>query len=162
MQELDFAYKLRANELIYLGQPRQIRNDCQIGQWKAGASKMLGDEMIIQPIAAIRLEGRLFNYPHQVWIHLAFVDPEGFICTTLLKKESMDNFFEIHRESLKLNKPLWSLKLKASLSQRANPEGKHYAVVFKIEGEGQWTEQIQAFLENRPPNLLAVPVKEDE
>ena len=63
MQELDFAYKLRDGDLIYIGQPRQIRNDCQIGQWKAGASKMLGDEMDAQGLNDIESEamGELGN-----------------------------------------------------------------------------------------------------
>jgi len=77
---------------------RQWRADCQIGQFKIGATTFRGSKLDLELIGAQINEGEFFGYPHQKWLALLFVDPDGVLSSLLLKTESLDNFEEARHE----------------------------------------------------------------
>lgn len=89
-----------AGQLLFIGQPRQYRADCQAGQFKIGASQMVGGTLKLELVAARILEGQFFGYPYQKWINVIFVDAEGVVSAVLFKTESMDNLLELHRQAI--------------------------------------------------------------
>src|SRR5512144_499015 len=85
-----------AHPLVFTGSARQYRADCQLGQFKIGASKVVSGTLKLELMAARVLEGALFGYPPQQWLNVIFVDADGIVSTVLFKTESMDNFLELH------------------------------------------------------------------
>ena len=71
---------------------RQWRADCQAGQFKIGATTFRGSKLDLELIGAQINEGEFFGYPHQIWLALLFVDPDGVLASLLFKTESLDNF----------------------------------------------------------------------
>src|SRR5512143_2819313 len=71
--------------LVFTGSARQYRADCQAGQFKIRASRMVSGTLRLELIAARLLEGEFFGYPNQKWLSLIFVDPDGIVSTLLFK-----------------------------------------------------------------------------
>jgi hypothetical protein len=86
--------------LVFTGSARQYRADCQAGQFKIGASRMVSGTLKLELVAARLIEGEFFGYPYQKWINVIFVDPDGIVSSVLFKTESMDNFLEVHRQAI--------------------------------------------------------------
>ena len=105
---------------------RQWRSDCQAGQFKIGATTMKGGKLDMEIIGAQINEGEFFGYPLQKWLALLFVDPEGVLSTILFKTESMDQFWELHRQ------------------HRLNGES-YWAVEFEVVSNGKYAKAITDF-----------------
>jgi hypothetical protein len=78
--------------IIFPGKPRQYRSDCQSGQFKIGASKLLGKSLTMEILAWRIFEDELFGYEHQPWLEIIFIDASNVVSHILFKTESLDNF----------------------------------------------------------------------
>jgi len=66
--------------------------DCKKGAVRLGKKTIFSDEMTFTLLfAAPLVQKKLFNYPVLDWVYLAGIDKDGFIFTTLFKKESIGN-----------------------------------------------------------------------
>ena len=133
--------------LVFTGSARQYRADCQAGQFKIGASRMVSSTLKLELVAARLLEGEFFGYPRQKWINVIFVDAEGIVSTILFKTESMDNFLELHRQAIAAGDLLLGKAIQARMSRRASRDSGqgYYAVEFEITGEGTYSSAIARF-----------------
>ena len=133
--------------LVFTGSARQYRADCQAGQFKIGASRMVSGTLKMEVIAARLVEGEFFSYPRQKWLNVIFVDAEGIVASVLFKTESMDNFLELHRQAIATGDLLLGKTIQARMSRRASRDSGqgYYAVEFEITGEGTYTEAIARF-----------------
>ena len=136
-----------AHPLVFTGSARQYRADCQSGQFKIGASRMVSGTLQMELIAARLVEGEFFGYPLQKWINVIFVDPEGIVSTILFKTESMDNFLELHRQAIAAGGLLLGKAITARMSRRASRDSGqgYYAVEFEITGDGTYGNAIARF-----------------
>ena len=154
--ELNFTETIEKGQLVFVGAPRQYRNDCKAGAFKIGAGQFVGKLLKMEVMAARQFSDELFGYPFQPWLQVIFADEGGFVSSILFKTESMDNFLEVYRQSLSNGQSLVTQRLTARMAERASENGKYYAVEFEIEGEGQFTADIQQFLTDRPAGLFAL------
>ena len=152
------------NEILLVGNPRQYRADCHAGQFKIGAANRVGKKLDLELIAARINEGEFFGYPRQKWLNVIFVDGNGVVSTILFKTESLDNFLELHRQTVAAGETLLGKCLQASMSKRSSRENGqgYYAVEFSVAGEGAYSEAIIRFrqetvLEGIYRSLLAKP-----
>ncbi|HYQ90787.1 MAG TPA: hypothetical protein VES89_01595 [Candidatus Competibacteraceae bacterium] len=101
----------------------------------------------LELMAARVLEGALFGYPPQKWLNVIFVDADGIVSTVLFKKESMDNFLELHRQAIAQGGLLLGKAIQARMSKRASRENgeSYYAVEFELAGDGSYGEAIARF-----------------
>lgn len=145
---------------------RKWRSDCQAGQFKIGATTMCGHKLDMELVGAQISEGEYFGYPHQKWLALLFVDPDGVLSSILFKTESLDNFEEMRRAYRIKGETLLGKTIRASMSKRSSmANGKSYfAVEFEVASEGKYSEEIAKFrqrhyspdfirlIESRPDN----------
>ena len=133
--------------LVFTGSARQYRADCQLGQFKIGASKVVCGTLKLELMAARVLEGAFFGYPPQPWLNVIFVDADGIVATVLFKKESMDNFLELHRQAIAQGDLLLGKAIQARMSKRASRENgeSYYAVEFELAGDGAYGDAIARF-----------------
>ena len=133
--------------LVFTGSARQYRADCQLGQFKIGASKVVSGTLKLELMAARVLEGAFFGYPPQKWLNVIFVDADGIVATVLFKKESMDNFLELHRQAIAQGDILLGKAIQARMSKRASRENgeSYYAVEFELAGDGTYGNAIAQF-----------------
>jgi hypothetical protein len=133
--------------LVFTGSARQYRADCQLGQFKIGASKVVSGTLKLELMAARVLEGAFFGYPPQKWLNVIFVDADGIVATVLFKKESMDNFLELHRQAIAQGDILLGKAIQARMSKRASRENgeSYYAVEFELAGDGTYGNAIARF-----------------
>ncbi len=126
---------------------RQWRSDCQAGQFKIGQSNMRGNKLDMEIVGAQISEGEYFGYPHQKWLALLFVDPDGVLSSILFKTESLDNFDELRRSYRLKGESLLGKTIRAQMAKRAskaNGNG-YYAVEFEVVANGTYAEAIAQF-----------------
>lgn len=130
---------------------RQWRSDCQAGQFKIGASTMRGNKLDMELVGAQISEGEFFGYPHQKWLALLFVDPDGVLSSILFKTESLDNFEEMRRQYRIKGETLLGKTLRASMSKRASKASGtgYFAVEFEVVSQGKYAEAIAEFRQLR-------------
>lgn len=145
-------------ELLFVGSARQWRADCQAGQFKIGATRMVGSRLKMEVIAAKFVEDELFGYEWQKWLNVIFADPDGVVSSVMFKTESMDNFLEVYRESLASGTPLTGVVVEAVMSRRASKESGngYYAVEFSVIGPGKYTQAIAAFRAALPGDIYRI------
>ena len=133
--------------LVFTGSARQYRADCQSGQFKMGASRMVSGTLQLELVAARLIEGEFFGYPLQKWLNVIFVDAEGIVATILFKTESMDNFLELHRQAIAAGDLLLGKAIQARMSRRASRDSGqgYYAVEFELSGDGTYGDAIARF-----------------
>ncbi|MBK8752382.1 MAG: hypothetical protein IPL99_12365 [Candidatus Competibacteraceae bacterium] len=126
---------------------RQWRSDCQAGQFKIGSSTMRGNKMDMELIGAQISEGEYFGYPHQKWLALMFVDPDGVLSSILFKTESLDQFEELRRTYRLKGESLLGKTIRAQMSKRASKASGngYFAVEFEVISEGKYAEAIAQF-----------------
>lgn len=136
-----------AHPLVFTGSARQYRSDCQAGQFKIGASRMVGGTLKLEVVAARLIEGAFFGYPPQKWLSVIFVDPAGIVSSLLFKTESVDNFLELHRQAIAAGGLLLGKAITARMSRRASRDSGqgYYAVEFEITGDGTYGDAIARF-----------------
>ena len=135
------------NPIVFTGSARQYRADCQAGQFKIGASRMVGPTLGMELIAARIMEGQFFGYPYQKWVNVIFIDSDGIVSSILFKTESMDNLLELHRQALAANDILLGKAITARMSKRASRDSGqgYHAVEFEITGPGAYGDAIARF-----------------
>ena len=143
---LDDVTKLEPGQIM-VDSIRQWRSDCQAGQFKIGATTMKGNKLDMEIIGAQINEGEFFGYPLQKWLALLFVDPEGVLSTILFKTESMDQFWELHRQHRLKGETLLGKTIRGVMSKRASrANGESYwAVEFEVVANVKYAEAIAAF-----------------
>ena len=126
---------------------RQWRADCQAGQFKIGATTFRGSKLDLELIGAQINEGELFGYPHQKWLALLFVDPDGVLSSLLFKTESLDNFEELRRSYRVQGETLLGKTIRATMAKRASKASGngYYAVEFEVIANGKYAEAIAQF-----------------
>ncbi len=135
---------------IFIDSVRQYRCDCQLGQFKIGASTLRGPKMEIEIIAAKMYTGEFFGYEMQDWICLLFIDhPDGVLSQTLLKTESLSNFQELYRQYRVKGESLLGKKIRCTFSKRSSrtTNGNYYAVEFEVVDNGKYAQAIAEFRE---------------
>lgn len=160
---MTFQNGLVATELTgitYLGRPRQYRSDCQAGQFKLGASKMLGKTLEMEVFSYRTFDDELFGYPHQTWLQLLFIDTQNVVSSILFKTESMDNFGNLLIDLSEMGEAIGAGKVKAVMEKRtsANNGTSYYAVEFswqKHDDEGLRLLEIAEFVNLLPIEKLA-------
>lgn len=124
---------------------RQWRSDCQAGQFKIGASTMRGNKIDMELIGAQISEGEFFGYPHQKWLAVLFVDPDGVTSSILFKTESLDNFEEMRRQVRLKGESLLGKTIRATMSKRAGKTASYFAVEFEVVSDGKFAVAIAQF-----------------
>lgn len=120
--------------IIFTGKPRQYRADCQAGQFKIGASKMVGKSLRMEILAWSVFEDELFGYPFQPWLGVVFIDPTNVVSQVLFKTESLDNFVNLSLEKAQEGVALGQGITTGTMSKRASRAGTSYfAVEFEWE-----------------------------
>jgi hypothetical protein len=130
---------------------RQWRSDCQAGQFKIGGTTMRGNKIDMELIGAQISEGEYFGYPHQKWLALLFVDPDGVVSSILFKTESLDNFEEMRRQYRLKGESLLGKTIRATMSKRASKASGtgYFAVEFEVASAGKYAEAIADFRQTR-------------
>lgn len=130
---------------------RQWRSDCQSGQFKVGAAMMRGPKLDMELVGAQINEGEFFGYPHQKWLALLFVDPDGVLSSILFKTESLDNFEELRRQYRLKGESLLGKIIRAQMSKRASKASgnSYFAVEFEVVSPGKYAEAIAEFRQLR-------------
>ena len=141
---LDDVSKLEPGQII-ADSVRQWRSDCQAGQFKIGSSTMRGNKLELELVGAQVSEGEYFGYPHQKWLALLFIDPEGVLSSILFKTESLDNFEEMRRQYRLKGESLLGKMIKATMSKRAGKTASYFAVEFEVISNGKYAEAIAQF-----------------
>jgi hypothetical protein len=131
---------------------RQWRSDCQAGQFKIGGNTMRGGKIDMELIGAQVSEGEYFGYPHQKWLALLFVDPDGVLSSILFKTESLDNFEEMRRQYRLKGESLLGKTVRATMIKRASKASGtgYYAVEFEVASAGKYAEAIAQFRQSQP------------
>ncbi|MFZ1326236.1 MAG: hypothetical protein WAT67_09505 [Candidatus Contendobacter sp.] len=126
---------------------RQWRSDCQVGQFKICSSAMRGSRIDMELVGAHISEGEYFGYPHQKWLAVLFVDPDGVLSSILFKTESMDQFEELRRSYRLKGETLLGKTIRASMSKRASRSNgnSYFAVEFEVVSEGKYAAAIAEF-----------------
>jgi hypothetical protein len=121
--------------IIFTGKPRQYRSDCQSGQFKIGASKMIGKSLEMQVLAWRTFEDELFAYPWQTWLEILFVDPSNVVSHILFKTESLDNFTNMAIELSQNDRPIGSVTIVAKMEKRSSSTNgnSYFAVEFETK-----------------------------
>lgn len=126
---------------------RQWRSDCQAGQFKIGANQFQGNKLDMELVGAQISEGEYFGYPHQKWLALLFVDPDGVLSSILFKTESLDQFEELRRTYRLKGESLLGKTIRAHMCKRASRTSGngYFAVEFEVISAGQYAEAIAQF-----------------
>lgn len=126
---------------------RQWRSDCQAGQFKVGATTFRGPKLDMELVGAQINEGEFFGYPHQKWLALLFVDPDGVLSSILFKTESLDNFEEMRRQYRIKGETLLGKTIRATMSKRASKASGtgYFAVEFELVSAGKYAKAIADF-----------------
>lgn len=137
---------------------RQWRANCQSGLFTIGASTIRGNKLEMEIVGAQINEGEFFGYPHQKWLSILFVDPDGVMSSILFKTESMENFIELRRQYFVKGESLLGKTIRATMSKRASKSGNgYYAVEFDIAADGKYAEAISKFRQlHYSPQLLQI------
>lgn len=137
---------------------RQWRANCQSGLFTIGASTIRGNKLEMEIVGAQINEGEFFGYPHQKWLAILFVDPDGVMSSILFKTESMENFIELRRQYFVKGESLLGKTIRATMSKRASKSGNgYYAVEFDIAADGKYAEAIGKFRQlHYSPQLLQI------
>lgn len=135
---------------------RQYRADCGLGQFKRGASVLMGNRLDMELVAAEKFYGRPFQkYPVPMeWLGVLFVDQDGVLSSILFKKESRANLLDLLTTLKVAKQSVLGSVVRATMSQRAG-QGKddkgnpiavsYFAVEFEVlEKSAKYASAIQA------------------
>lgn len=139
-----------------------LRNDCQVGQWKFGDSDYKGNELEIAIIKASKHYGNLGESKKMNWLQLWFIPspkeqkiPANTVCCTYIKTKSMDllggKLIELMRSQIDPGMGIW----KASFVQNKGKLGTYYNLNWEYrEREGEKEQEqfdlICDFMQSNP------------
>jgi len=138
--------------IVFTGKPRQYRADCQAGQFKIGASKMVGKSLRMEILSWGIFEDELFGYALQPWVGIIFIDPSNIVSQVLLKTESLDNFVNLTLEKAQEGFGVGQGVTIATMSKRASRSGSAYYAV-EFDWEPNQPERLQEIAEFVQTNL---------
>ena len=137
-----------AKGIIWGGRPRQYRADCQVGQFKLGATKMVGRTLEMEIFGFRTIDDELFGYEYQTWLQVLFIDPQNVVSSVLFKTESMDNFANLQAELAAKGRAVGEGVVTATMSKRSsNTTGKSYFAVEFEWREREDTKRLQEIAE---------------
>ncbi len=145
--------------ITFTGKPRQYRSDCQTGQFKIGAAKMLGKTLQMEVLAWRKLQDELFGYDFQTWLEIIFIDRQNLISHILFKTESMDNFDEMLLDLAEKQQPIACGIVTAQMQSRSSRANgtTYYAVEFAWQpNQQERIDEIKTFAANLPYEALTV------
>lgn len=128
------------------GRPCQYRSDCKSGVFKIGESKFVGSTLGMEILSWRTFEDQLFDYPHQTWLEVLFVDPRNVVSHILFKTQSLDNFLDFMLDLASQGKAIGQGVTTAKMSKRSGDLGVYYAVDFEgKESTKKRVTELQAF-----------------
>jgi hypothetical protein len=146
------------------GRPRQYRADCKVGQFKIGESKFVGAKLTMEILSWRTFADQLFDYPHQTWLEVLFVDPHNIVSHILFKTESLDNFLNLTLDLATEGIALGNGVTTATMSKRSGELGVYYAVEFEWQpSPDQRVQELRSFAtehELTMPKLKSVRLPE--
>ncbi len=147
--------------IIWSGRPRQYRSDCQAGQFKIAAEKMVGKSLEMEIFGFRTIDDELFGYDFQTWLQVLFIDPQNVVSSILFKTESMDNFANLQVELLTQGKAIGEGITTATMGKRSsNSTGKGYFAVeftWKAREKGDRLLEIGEFVSGLTLEQFALP-----
>jgi hypothetical protein len=124
----------------------QYRADCKAGVFKIGESKFVGSTLAMEILSWRTFEDQLFDYPHQTWLEILFVDPRNVVSHILFKTQSLDNFLDFMLDLASQGKAIGQGVTTAKMSKRSGDLGIYYAVDFEWkESNKKRVTELQAF-----------------
>jgi hypothetical protein len=147
-----FSAPVQQGIIYTAGHPRQYRADCKAGQFKIGESAMKGKEMTLEIISYRVFEAELFNYPHQSWLEVFFVDAENALSHILFKGISIENFITLYTDILIKRRSVGEGITTGRMEKRSNDKGDYYIVEFSWKENTP--ERVQELVEFAEVNAL--------
>lgn len=146
------------------GRPRQYRADCKVGQFKIGESKFTGAKLGMEILSWRTFADQLFDYPHQTWLEVLFVDAHNIVSHILFKTESLDNFLNLTLDLATEGTALGTGVTTAQMCKRSGELGVYYAVEFEWNpSPAQRVQELQLFATEHElvmPKLKSVKLPE--
>lgn len=142
-------------KIVFTGKPRQYRSDCQKGQFKIGASQLVGDSLDLEVLAWRIFEDEIFGYSYQPWLEVIFVDPKNVVSTILFKTESLDNFANLSLDLAQQGSCVGEGVTTAKMAKRASAANgtTYYAVEFNWQkGSAERLVELAEFASNFQPD----------
>ena len=144
-----------------------VRNDCQVGQWKVGDDKFLGNSIDIAIIAMRPYFGSLGKTKNTSWLQIFFVGlpsckvlPTNTVCVTYLKTQSLTNLGQAAVKEMEEIDPSMGV-FTASFAKKTSDLGNYYVVDFayrpRTEEEIPQLQVIADFLATQPVFADNVP-----
>lgn len=147
--------------IIWSGRPRQYRSDCQAGQFKIGADRMVGKSLEMEVFGFRTIDDELFGYDFQTWLQVLFIDPQNVVSSVLFKTESMDNFANLQVDLMTQGKAIGEGVVTATMSKRSsNTTGKGYFAVefeWRVREKGDRLLEITEFVSGLTLEQFALP-----
>jgi len=140
MQAIDLS------QITYTGKPRQYRSDCQVGQFKIGASQLIGKSLKMEILGYRTFEDEIFGYEFQTWLEILFIDPKNIISTILFKTESLDNFQNYLLALSGEGQAIGSVVTVAKMAARSSRASGNSYYSCEFESEGQKPERFEEIL----------------
>ena len=153
---------IETSEVIFNPRPTyNIRNDCQLGQWKRGESELKGNFLNVSLLHAKNFYGEL-GKSRSNWLQLWFVGipsedklPRNTVCCTYLKTRSLDDLSGKMVDLMTQEKDPGTLVFSASFEKHSGDMGNYFSVSWKErEREGQeeldQLELIYQFMQEKP------------
>ena len=142
--------------------PYNLRNDCQIGQWKRGEDKLMGSSLDISILKACKFYGNIGETYKTHWLQLWFVAspdetkiPRNTVCCTYLKSRSLESFSGELIELMTSQIDPGTVIFKAGFEKHSGKLGNYYSVSWEVreregEAEKKQLEQIVEFIGTNP------------
>ncbi|MFP4133002.1 MAG: hypothetical protein ACLFTJ_02490 [Halothece sp.] len=152
--------------------PYNLRNDCQVGQWKRGESDYKGSSLEIAVIKARKFYGVL-GESRAHWLQLWFIAspnedklPKNTVCCTYLKTRSLDNLSGKLIELMTSNTDPGRGIFTAKFEKTQGKMGTYYYLdwdyrerdgedeEFQLEMIAEFMQQQPTFIDTNKPNTL--------
>ncbi len=150
-------------EIFLASKPLPVRFNCKDGQFKIGPTEPLGAEASIVILKTSSYFGDLGLTAECEWFQIFYVVapgckariPQGVVCVSYLKKESLTNFSTLVTKLIAEGKQPAKGIFKVRFSARAGKKGQYYAAEWEwqervAKEEVEQLPQIVQFMQNRP------------
>jgi len=156
------VFGVKPTDSIFLPQsPYQVRNDCQIGQWKVGDDDFRGNSIDVSIIRVSRMFGTLGKAVNTQWLQIWFIPapgeeklPADTVCVTYIKTRSINSFAQKITELMTSGEPALGV-FTASFEKHSGELGTYYSVDWNwrernTDAEKAQLEKIAQFLQAKP------------
>jgi len=164
---MTFFKAIEKDEINFLGEGLNIRNDCQTGTWKMNTSPLTKKPIEIVILETDTLEGNFYaDAEPTLWKQIWFVAapnekeiPQNVVCYTVVKTESLSNFEQAMILAQVNYKSKFDFIVECSFESRSysSPDGKngqYYAVTFNVrernDSEKAQIKILEKFMSKTP------------